>query len=92
MGDKRGISEALELFGLLYARNGESFRAVELFAAASRIRQDYTYAPPPARLSEEMTLLESAKNVIGDESYAKAWSQGISRSMTELIESVVEVK
>lgn len=92
LGDKRGISETLELFALMYCRCGEVTRSIELFAAAERIRQGYSYAPPPVRISEREDALATAKQSVGEEKYASAWRQGAALALSDAIESALEGK
>ena len=89
IGDRRGVAETLELFGLLFARTGRYLQAVESFAAAEQIRHGFNYALPPIRIERRESTLAQAKEILGTQSYDRAWRRGMSASFSDAVDKVL---
>src|SRR5262249_24353617 len=69
-------AEVTEELASLEKTTGNTYRAVVLWAAATRARQDLRIDPPPnetTRLSKEIT---HAREQLGERPFAKAWNVG----------------
>jgi tetratricopeptide (TPR) repeat protein len=89
IGDNRGLSETLEIMGLLFARVGRNADAVTVFWASDLRRAGKTYSLPPVRAARRDAGLIKASCVIGAEEDAKARQRGAAMKFPEAVETLL---
>jgi predicted ATPase/DNA-binding winged helix-turn-helix (wHTH) protein len=90
LGHKRGIARALEGFACLAASRRSACRALELAAAAARLRH---LVGAPLQRTEQSRLderLSQAWQSLGEDKGMKAWSAGAAMSLERAIQHSLE--
>jgi predicted ATPase len=85
IGHRRGVARQLETMATCASRLSKDLLAVRLAAAATGIRQRIG---APARATERdrvSAVLTHARSLIGEDSYTRAWSQGLSEPLESLL-------
>jgi hypothetical protein len=65
-------------------------RAAWLCGAAAALREDKGWPPPPARRAEHDRSVAAAREALGDEVFAAAWSSGHTLPLEETITAAVK--
>ena len=78
--DKGGIAGSLECLSAVAATQGRTDQAVQMWGAASTLRDSIGSSLPPNERENYNRQVASARQVLGDEAFAVAWMQG--RAMT----------
>lgn len=85
LGDQRLVALTLYNLAALAMRREENERALCLYAATERIRNDIGAPMPPVAASEYVNRLESLRTVLGDATYQKIWAQGSMFTVEETV-------
>ncbi len=91
LGHKWGIAYALEDIGSLAARQGQPERALRLFGAAQILRETIQAPRPPADQAKLESLLEPARQALGETTSAVAVAEGRAMSLEEAIEYAFQI-
>ena len=78
------VPAMLEALGDLWSRIGDAFRAVELYAAASGLREDGLLSPSADDHSAAFT---EARRELGSTSYEQAWQSGLATPLAALVDT-----
>jgi non-specific serine/threonine protein kinase len=84
-GDKFGPPFVLEALGLVAAALGDANRAARLWGAASAWREAINEPLPPPYHRDYAESMFQARNQLGEEVYASAWSEGHALSPEQAI-------
>ncbi len=76
LGDKRGIAECFEGLAELAAAVGQPERAVRLFGAAERLRENIRAPLPPADRRELDRSVAAARVQLDDATFSALWAHG----------------
>lgn len=85
LGSKGRMGKSIESFAALALAEGESLRAVRLFGAAARLRLTLSTPVPPADRAAQERSFAAVRVALGDETFAAAWSAGMSMSLDQAI-------
>ena len=86
IGDRRTISEALEVAALAYSRLEKAEIATQLLGGASRVRQRIGFAMPPVRKKYIDAVIADGKSRLGEVEFQGLWQRGESHEADTLIE------
>jgi predicted ATPase len=86
IGDRRTISEALEVAALAYSRLEKAEIATQLLGGASRVRQRIGFAMPPVRKKHIDAVIADGKSRLGEVEFQGLWQRGESHEADTLIE------
>jgi len=86
IGDRRTISEALEVAALAYSRLEKAEIATQLLGGASRVRQRIGFAMPPVRKKHIDAVIADGKSRLGEVEFQGLWQRGESHEADALIE------
>lgn len=75
----------LEMMAALVADAGQAAKAVQLLAAATRLRETTGYAILLISRGEYRHLSERLRSTLGDNRYAGEWAEGRMKSLDEAI-------
>jgi hypothetical protein len=89
-GDKFGPPFVLEALGLVAAALGDANRAARLWGAASAWREAINEPLPPPYHRDYAESMFQARNQLGEEVYASAWSEGHALSPEQAIALALE--
>ncbi len=84
-GDQLGLVDALELLARLAAQQDSNKEAVRLWAAAESLRTALGYARFPVEQGSYEAAVAAAKEAIGAEEFAAAWTEGAKLSTEQAI-------
>ena len=76
LGDRLGISRDLEGLAAMRAALGRPEAAVQLWAAAERLREEIGAPPEDAERTRYEPLVAKARNALGKEVFARVWAEG----------------
>ena len=83
--DKVGITYLLKAFAQLAAREGQYERAAILWGAGEKLHQSLGFLPTPLRERLYTSLISTAREQLGEKSFAEAWNRGRAMKMQEAI-------
>jgi tetratricopeptide (TPR) repeat protein len=89
LGDKGGFPWSLEAFARL-AAPGDPERAARLWGAAEALRDSLGLPLPPNERPEYDRHRTAAREVLGDEAFARAWAAGREMALEEAIRYALE--
>jgi len=89
-GDKHGPPYSLEALGLVAVALGDAKRAARLWGAASAWREAINEPLPPPYQRDYAASITQARNQLGEEGYASAWSEGHAMSPEQAIALALE--
>jgi len=84
------ILRCLEGLARVTVAQGRMERAAWLCGAAAALREDKGWPPPPARRAEHDRSVAAAREALGDEVFAEAWSSGHALPLEETITDAVK--
>jgi predicted ATPase/DNA-binding CsgD family transcriptional regulator len=84
-GDQLGVVDALELLARLVAKQDSHKEAARLWAAAETLRAALGYVRFPVERGPHEAAVGKAKDALGAEHFAAAWSEGAKLSAEEAI-------
>jgi predicted ATPase len=83
LGNLEGIALNLDRFARLARRDGDIQRAVRLLATAQVHREQLDVRMPEVRRAERDELLESVRELLGEDAFQQAWSQGAAMKLDD---------
>jgi predicted ATPase/DNA-binding SARP family transcriptional activator len=86
LGDRSGIAELLEAFAELAHKEAFHDRAIQLWSAASALREAIHYPQRPTRLEEIERWMAAARSALGEEEFAVARDRGRAMTLEQAIE------
>ena len=85
-----GVPYIIESFAHLAVVEAQPQRAVRLFAAAARLREEQRSFPQPLVVAENEQYLTPLRETLSAEDFATAWAQGDALTMEEAITYALE--
>ena len=90
IGDRRTLSESLEIAALIHSHEGRAPRVVQLVAGAGRIRERLGFVLQPVRKKFVAEITAKAKGQMSDTTFQGLWQRGESRELNALVELALE--
>jgi predicted ATPase/DNA-binding CsgD family transcriptional regulator len=84
-GDQMGLVDGLELLGALAAEQDSNKEAIRLWAAADSLRSELGYARFPADRGPHDAAVAAARESVGADDFAAAWSEGAKLSPDDAV-------
>ncbi len=88
MGQRPNVATALDVLGLLARLAESNVEAVRCFAAAAGLRELLTIVALPPDAEQVRAEADLARASLGDEDFARHWSEGYALTMDEVVEYV----
>ena len=85
MADRAGLSEAFEPFAVLAAAEGETERAVRLWAVIARMQESLGSERTPVGQTEHQQKITEARTKIGNPGFDAAWAEGSAMTQEQAV-------
>lgn len=89
--DKVGITYSLQAFAQLAAAHEQFARAAALWGAAEKLHQSLGFQPTPLREELYTSLINLARERLGEKSFTETWDQGRAMKLNEAIEFALDL-
>jgi hypothetical protein len=89
LGEKQIISLLLEAFGWLAQDTHQESRAVQIYAAAQKLRRSIGFVLPPRESRELADRVAALQSSLGEAAYQDLWGEGEAMSTDEAIACVL---
>ncbi|MCW3099618.1 MAG: adenylate/guanylate cyclase protein [Chthonomonadaceae bacterium] len=86
LGDKRVMAYGLEAFALLSLKETQEERGIRLWGAAAMLRETIGSPLPPADREKQEHEAAAVREVLGEDAFALAWTEGRAMTMEQAIE------
>jgi non-specific serine/threonine protein kinase len=90
MRDLRSIAEGLEMFVETLCAQGRMELAAKMLGAVEALRKAIGCPRPPVDQETIQKALDSARSVLSDQDFNKAWSEGLALSPEEAVAAAME--
>ena len=90
LGDPRSIAEGLEMYVQTLCAQGRMELAATLLGAVEALRHAISCPRPPVDQETIQKALDSARSVLGDERFDKAWREGLAMGPEEAVSRALE--
>ena len=90
LGDPRSIAEGLEMYVETLCAQGRMELAARLLGAVEALRKSIGCPRPPVDQEIIQKALDSARSVLGVQSFDRAWSEGLAMTPEEAVAAAME--